>query len=551
MSVGDRGGTGPSHDGPPDELLDAFAAESAEVLATIGSSVSALEAGSPGALDELFRAVHTLKGSAGIVGFDRLESFAHAFETRLADLRSGRAKLGPDAPGALLACRDNLASLLAAPSGGSSTEAESRALRVLDLALGRAFEPAPESARGASTAATPTGEEPAAGASGGGFSRVANRKLDTLLEESLELTQALSELGGRLRSGDTSEAVEELLVVHALAAQHHRSILEARTEPFGAVAETYRRAVEEIAASSGKEIEFEILGAETEIDRALADKLTEPLLHLSRNAADHGIEPPAAREAAGKPRTGRITLSARREASALIVRVEDDGRGVDPEALREKAESEGIAIPEGWGSEKDRLLSLLTLPGFSLSKKVTKWSGRGVGLDAVERGLRRSRGSLSFVSVPGKLFAAEMRLPLALSLVEGFTAVAGGTSLLVPFEAVSSCEATDAGLGGRLLGTLATGGRSLPAIDLSVLYGAPEGARRVAIIVQGAGEDSPTALLVDEVGESLSVAVRPVDRRLADSPGLAGIAVLGDGSLVLVLDVRELVRKVDGGKLGA
>jgi two-component system chemotaxis sensor kinase CheA len=541
--------------GIANEILEAFAAESAENLESVADSIASLEEGKEGAIDELFRAVHTLKGSASIVGFSHLEFFAHDFESRLSSLRSGAAILGPDAPGALLACRDNLASILVAASQGQAsssspaklTQGEAAALLALDRALNLAPLLSPESASdlaqiaassaSSASAVSETRTAPAK-ASSGAYSRVANRKLDAMLEESSELTQALSEFGGHLRAAGLADLTEELVSLHAFASQHYRTILEARTEPFGAVAEPYRRAVAEIGRESGKEIEFEVRGAETEIDRALADRLSEPLLHLVRNAADHGIEEPEARLAVGKNRAGKIALSVRRESSCLVVRVEDDGRGIDPEAVRARAAEADIPLASGAAASEEELLALLTRPGFSLSRKVTKWSGRGVGLDAVEKSLRQARGSLRLESRKGDYFAAEIRLPLALSLVEGFTARAGDYSLLVPFDAVSSCETfEDAELSGSIYRTVALSGQLLPAVDLSFLYGGKATAKRVAIIVQSAA-----ALLVDEVGEALSAAVRPLESRFGDSPGLAGIAAIGDGSLVLALDVTELLR---------
>jgi two-component system chemotaxis sensor kinase CheA len=379
---------------------------------------------------------------------------------------------------------------------------------------------------------------------------VSNAKLDAILEEASELVQSLSDLGRSLKTGGLSGAAdpgrsEELLSLHALASRHYRTILEARTVPFGEVAERYRRAVAEIARESGKGMDFEVQGAETEIDKALADRLAEPLLHLVRNAADHGIEAREARLKAGKAERGRVLLAARRDAGFLLVRVEDDGRGVDPEAIKARALEEGIDLEE-WARQGGSLLSLLLKPGFSLSRKVTKWSGRGVGLDAVDRSVRAARGSLRLASAPGKGFSSEIRLPLALSLVDGFTASAGGSDLLVPFESVDSCVAVDWDGEGRegLRGTLAVGDILVPALDLCRLYGAAPGGPRIAILVNAGG--TKAALLVDAVGEALSAAVRPLDRNLADSPGVAGIAALGDGSFVLVLDAAELVSLASG-----
>lgn len=566
-----------------DEILAAFAVESAELLESIEASIAGLGAGRREDLDAVFRTVHTLKGSAGIVGLPHLEAFAHALESRLSALRSKDELpcLGPEVLGSLLACRDRLAALLAearptigAEAAGSEagiTPADEGLLAELDRALvappaaspGRvppvaiAGQPpgdlmAPAS-RGQTPAgpppSTPQGQTPAGGQGGASYSRVSNAKLDAILEEASELVQSLSEFGRSLKvdglSGGGSVLAEELLGLHALASRHYRTILEARTIPFGEVAERYRKAVADIAQESGKEIGFEVQGAETEIDKALADRLAEPLLHLVRNAADHGVEAPDVRLMAGKPRRARVRLVARRDAGFLLVRVEDDGRGVDPEAIRSRAVEEGMDLEE-WERQGGSLLSLLLKPGFSLSRKVTKWSGRGVGLDAVDRSVRAARGSLRLESSPGAGFSSEIRLPLALSLVDGFTASAGGCDLLVPFETVDSCVVVGNEEGGdKATRRMVRVGDSLvPALDLSRFYGEPQGDSSIAILVNAGG--SRVALLVDSVGEALSAAVRPLDRNLSDSPGVAGIAALGDGSFVLVLDAEELVALASG-----
>ncbi len=577
-----------------DEILAAFAAESAEIIDGLEEQIRELGNGSREALDALFRLVHTLKGSASIVGLARLESFAHAWESRLGRMRSGAACYTSACAGALLSCRDAVARLIegSRPAiGADETEegglgpGEIAVLDALDAAmalpseataLGEAstrgadredsMEPAPpvlaalsaeRPAEGAAPSAEPATERSPAAAGreapqgehrgrafDGGYARVANQKLELILAGASELAQSISELGRELRELGDSRLLDRVQVLHSHASQLYRNILETRTVPFGEVAERYRRAVADIARESGKALRFELVGADTEIDKALADRLAEPLLHMVRNAADHGVEKPEARLAAGKRREGVVALKARRESGALVVRVEDDGRGVEPEAIRRRAKEAGLEDlgVDVDGLDEEGLLALLFRPGFSLSGSVTKWSGRGVGLDAVERNVRAFRGSVHLETKPGRGFAAEIRLPLALSLVEGFTARAGETSLLVPFEAVRSCVAfDDDGLAPSPYRNVPVLGKVLPSIDLGILYGERAvKAQRIIAVVESGGVEA--GLVLDEVGEALSAAVRPIDRRFADSPGVAGVAALGDGSLVLVLDPAEPIR---------
>lgn len=538
-----------------DEILAAFAAEGAEILEGLESSIDELEAGKGGAIDSVFRAVHTLKGSAAIVGLPLLEAFAHGIEGRLVRLRSGEAAMSDEGYGVLHACRDRMAAIFAlgAEAPAALSEAELSLLGELDAALSAAEAERPSAAAAASANSAGVPESASLGAA---YSRVANDKLDVILEEASEISQSLSELGRRLKEAADPSLAEQALSIYGMSARHYRSVLSLRTVPFGEVVERYRRAAVDIARASGKEIDCEVIGGDTEIDKALADRLAEPLLHLTRNSADHGIEVPEARLAAGKGRRGTITFAARRDSGFLLVRVSDDGRGVDPRAVRERAAEAGLlgraSAGSGAAADDEALLSLLLLPGFSLSKDVTKWSGRGVGLDAVDRSVRASRGSLRLRSVLGSGFEAEIRLPLALSLVEGFTASAGGTELLVPFESVLSCGMVEplgsfepTGSSGSADSTAVVGGQLLPALDLGRLYGELGSACSIAIVVESGGVRA--ALLVESVGEALSAAVRPLDRRFADSPGISGISALGDGSLVLVLDAAELVRLAASG----
>jgi len=230
--------------------------------------------------------------------------------------------------------------------------------------------------------------------------------------------------------------------------------------------------------------------------------------------------------------------------------VEDDGRGIDPEAIRARAVESGRLAADAH-PDVEELMDFLFEPGFTLSSEVTKWSGRGVGLDAVKRAVAALRGSVRIESRPGRGSASIIRLPLALSLVEGFVARVGELKLLVPFEAASTCvEFEDPGSASGAFRVVEAEGRLLPAVDLAALYG--EGlrsGRRVVVVLEDGG--GRTGLVADAVADTLSAAVRPLDRRFADSPGVSGYATLGDGSMVLVLDCAELGRlAARGGKKG-
>ncbi|MBN1242250.1 MAG: Hpt domain-containing protein [Spirochaetales bacterium] len=569
-----------------EEILEAFAAETAEILEAVEAAVAELEAGSPEAVDRLFRQVHTLKGSAGIVGMELAELFAHAWENRLGRIRSGDSVPGPETADALLACRDRFAAIVAgskafAASSGTVEmgEDEAGALAALDASLSegarvaakRAEEVRVESASGETAEAVPDASSSAGPAAPfdeaprpprrarssqaapqprgdyeqalESFARVPRRKLDRILSLASELVVSLSVLGRETRAEREGAHVEDALsVVEGLAAQLYRSVLETRMVPVSDVAERYRRAVSEIARLSRKKIRFELAGAETEIDKPVAERLSEPLLHLVRNAADHGVETPEERRAAGKREEAFVRLTARREPGYIELRVEDDGRGIPIERVRERAVEAGYLGPNEAASP-EALLELLFEPGFSLSDKVTRWSGRGVGLDAVRGAARALRGEVRIESAEGKGSVSTLRIPVSLSLVEGFIAKAGEYSLLVPFDTVISCTRFEDPGSDRVYRRLEVGGRLLSSVDLTRLYEPGADARsgdRVVVAVKSAlGE---AGVLVDDVGETITATVRPVDRREGEAPGIAGSAVLGDGRLLLVLDAEEVCR---------
>ena len=556
-----------------EDILEAFASETREILEGIEQAIVDLETGKNEAVDALFRYIHTIKGSAGIVGLPRLESFAHAWETRLGKVRQGQASFGASSFGALQACRSHIASIIdgARPTLGAASlrpddgdsATDERVLESLDASLegprvGEAKDGAEgigaESSAGAPKSATverlkafrekarstasPEKSNPA-----DAMARVPASKLEKIQSYSSEIVVALSNFSRSARASGSSDLAFELGALESLAAALYRTVLEARMIPFGEIAGRFVKAVEEIARDRGTKIRFVLSGADTEIDKSLADRLVEPLLHLVRNAADHGIEKPETRKASGKAAEGLIAVRARRESGLLTIRVEDDGAGIDPALIRAAAVKRG-RIAEDERIDDLELFGLLFEPGFSLSAEVTRWSGRGVGLDVVKKSVAAMRGSVRFESKPGRGSTAIVRLPLALSLVEGFVAKVAGLDLLIPYDATQACfEFEDRDRSDSPWRTLPWMGDLLPAMDLGSLFGdgagqGAAGAKRVAVVLEDSG--SHKALIVDEVGETISAAVRPLDRKLADSPGIAGSAVLGDGSMVLVLDTAEL-----------
>ena len=512
--------------------------------------------------------------------------------SRLGRIRAGAACAGEACAAGLLACRERFSAIVSAsrPFEAETEEAallpeDEASLAVLDAALGPApgavappeasapaaaepvasvAAPAPADSGSAAPSAVPAA--PAPGIGGGrtvastgnsppsrpgaeyeaaleSFARVPRRKLDRILSLASELIVSLSNLGRETRNREASGETRQddaFGLAEGLAAQLYRAVLETRMVPVADVVERYRRAVGEIARHSRKRIRFEVFGADTEIDKSVSERLAEPLLHLVRNSADHGVETPEERRAAGKPEEGLIRFAARRESGFLEIRVEDDGRGIPLDKVRAKAVEAGLVSPEG-PVERERLLDCLFEPGFTLADKVTRWSGRGVGLDAVRGALKSLRGEVRLETEEGRGSAAVLRIPVTLSLVEGFVARAGEYLLLIPFDTVESCGRFSDPGGGSPFRQVETGGLLRACVDLAALYsGASSPGERVVVTVRSV--HGTAGILVDEVGETLTATVRPVDRKPGEAPGIAGSAILGDGRLLLVLDTEEICR---------
>jgi two-component system chemotaxis sensor kinase CheA len=303
------------------------------------------------------------------------------------------------------------------------------------------------------------------------------------------------------------------------------------------------RMAREIADGLGKKVEFVITGAGTEVDKQVADGLFEPLLHLLRNAIDHGLETPDRRGAAGKQLTGRIDLKIGREGDMIVVEMTDDGTGIDPAAIRAKAVAQGIISPEAADGLSDGAsLRLIFKAGFSTAVSVTEISGRGVGMDAVQAAIESLRGVIEVESVVGQSTTFRFRLPTNALTTRLLVVEAGGDRYGVALDQVVETIRVEAAalvpVGGGTACVLR--GRTVPVLCLAELLGGPATpAGNAKLLVTRSGGD-PVALRVDGFAERLDALVRPTGRLMSAVPGVVGSAVLGDGAVLLVLDLPEL-----------
>ncbi|HET9036308.1 MAG TPA: chemotaxis protein CheA [Myxococcaceae bacterium] len=378
--------------------------------------------------------------------------------------------------------------------------------------------------------------------------RVRTELLDDFLEMAGELllaTARLRDIGRRFPEHERPALEEGVDRLHALVKDLHGKVMGARMTPVAVVTDQLPRAARDLARKRGKDVEVTVTGAEIEIDRAILDAIAEPLLHVLRNAVDHGIEAAQARVAAGKPSRGRLRISVRRTRERVVIELEDDGRGMDPEKLRAAAVARGKLSPEAAGRLSTReVLLLACLPGVSTATDVDDVSGRGVGMDAVKRSVESLGGALELDSQPGRGTRVTLRLPLTVAVVQLLLVRAGGEVLGLPITKVlGAVEVPESALQRSPSVDLLTYGQQLvPAHDLAQLLELPHGPpvrARPWVVMES--EDGTVALGVEALLGQEEAVLKALSRPLDRVTGLAGVTILGNGRPVFILDVPRLL----------
>ena len=318
----------------------------------------------------------------------------------------------------------------------------------------------------------------------------------------------------------------------------------------GRVFNRFPRLVRDIAREFAKEIDLEIQGEETELDKSIIEEISDPLVHLIRNAADHGVEPPDIREKAGKPRLGRITLSAGHEGNHVIIEIQDDGAGIDPEKLKQKAIEKGLLSPEEAHEMKtEDTYSLIFIPGFSTAQKVSNVSGRGVGMDVVKTNITKLNGIISVESAIGKGTKFTLKLPLTLAIIQGLLVGVSGETFAIPLssvlEVVHTSQPEVSTVNGRQVIRLRE--TVLPLVDISDLLDVPgrdENPAAFYTVVVGVA-NRKFGIVVDRLVGQKEIVIKPLGAYLRNIPGIAGSTILGDGRVIMILDAGELLRLVE------
>ncbi|WP_068072507.1 chemotaxis protein CheA [Novosphingobium lentum] len=398
------------------------------------------------------------------------------------------------------------------------------------------------------TAAAPANDEaakPAAGQPQVQSIRIDLPKLDRLIDSVGELVIAQAMMAQRLASEGIA-ASEELALLDGLTRDIQESAMSIRAQPIGSVFSRVPRILRELASSTGKQVKLELIGEATELDKTVIERLGEPLTHLIRNAVDHGIETVQERLAAGKPAEGTLVLAAEHRSGRILIRITDDGRGIDRERVFAKAVEKGLVAADAQMSKED-IDALIFAPGFSTAASITSVSGRGVGMDVVRQNVKELGGRITIESEHGKGTSFTLTLPLTLAISDGMIVNVGDQTLIVPLtHVVESLRPKPGDIQG--LGTnqqlLNVRGKFIPVLPVYQAIGAARSlanAEAGVLIVVDTEVAGQAALLVDDICDQRQFVIKSLDTHYRAVEGIAGATILGDGQVALILDVDGLV----------
>jgi two-component system chemotaxis sensor kinase CheA len=381
----------------------------------------------------------------------------------------------------------------------------------------------------------------------GNFVRVRAEKLDELITLIGELV--IAGAGTRLlaqRAGN-SELIESTVSSEALVEQIRDGALKLRMVPIGETFTRFNRVVRDLGQELGKEVELVLTGGDTELDKSMIEKVSDPLMHLVRNALDHGLESPQARRDKGKSPQGRLALNAYHDSGNIVIEVADDGAGLDREKILARAVERGL-VEAGTELDEATIDQLVMEPGFSTADAVTNVSGRGIGMDVVKRNIEAMRGSVAIESVAGAGTTVVIRLPLTLAIIDGFLVGVGRSTYVVPLDMVVECMELSAEERAAIRGSSFINLRDkvLPLLRLRDAFEVPgdAGRRENIVIVQCAGRQA--GLVVDALQGEFQTVIKPLGRIFEHLGGISGSTILGSGEVALILDVPVLVQRAIG-----
>lgn len=590
-----------------DDIAADFLIEANEIAGRLGEELVALER-SPNdkeLLNAVFRGFHTIKGGAGFLNLTPLVELCHALEEQFGEVRAGRRLLDPELCDGAQEALDHVIRMLGEMGAGedlqpapdglmvrlNSADSGASAPKPAAAPTAKAAAPAPAAASdeisedefealldqlqgkspAAAAVAVSTATPPVAPAANAAPQRRVPRVIEDKDKKSIEATKEvpiettiridtkrldaivnlvgelvlarnrLKTLRGARRDDDVDRAIGALDVT---TTRLQSAVMKTRMQPVGRVFSRFPKVARDVARAVKKEVELELMGADTELDRTLVESLADPLVHLVRNAIDHGIESPDTRERVGKPRAGRVILAARQEGDHIAIEVRDDGGGIDPEVIKAKAREKGLIDADTaarLGAEE--AFQLIFLPGFSTKAVVSDISGRGVGMDVVQSKIRELNGRVTIHSKLGEGSRFLIRVPLTLAILPALLVHCVGRVFALPLASVQEVLPFQPDLlrwvDGREILDLRQ--QPLPLVFLRRWLGEPpqEGPSHVVLLITG---DGPLGLVVDQVRGREEVVIKPLPKAIRGVRGHVGATLTGDGRMALILDVDALAR---------
>ncbi|MGH7560151.1 MAG: chemotaxis protein CheA [Gemmatimonadales bacterium] len=500
---------------------------------------------SGGPVAELFRSFHSIKGSAATLGFEGVADLAHVAEHLLEVVRSGAVAPSPAVVEVLFRAVDLLGQGVEAAGRGEAPPDPDELVAAVASLAPRVVEGAPERRSKPRPAPGGPGAVPSIPEQGWTAEfgvvrpvrqvRVNLDRLDSLVTEVGELVVARNRLATIADVQIGSELQQVSARISGIVAGMQRDVLRARMAPVAEVFDRFPRMVRDLARDLGKSVRFEVQGGDIELDRSVLDELPEPVTHLIRNAVDHGLEPPAEREAAGKPAEGTLRVRAERARDEVVVVVADDGRGINRAGVRTRAVEQGLVDRTAPAPDDGQLLRLLARPGFTLKREVTTVSGRGVGVDAVLAKVRSMGGRMELVTREGQGTTFLLRLPVTRAIVRALLVGCGAERYAIPFGLLAEAVVNERPVEGITLR-----GESLPSVDLRTVIGLPpaDAGRRPVVVLDLVGRRG--ALIVDALLGQEDVVVEDLVAPLGTPPWISGGTVLPDGLPALILDPTAL-----------
>ena len=551
------------------ELLGDFILESREHLTAIELHLLALDqdAGNSEAIHAIFRGFHTIKGLAGFLEMSAIQQIAHEVETVLDLARNGQISVTAAHVDVILASKDYLCRWMVElegmlkngtpPSLGVDAELLA-AVHRLTVSNRGAEDPVsgdtvPSTLSALSSASLEKGASPQSSTADGDMRPVEARaikvdttKLDYLVEMvgEMVIAQSLVKHDPDLALTGKPRLSRNLAQLARISGEVQRTAMSMRMIPIRQLFQKMARLVRDLSRKTGKQVELEVSGEETELDRNIVEELADPLMHMVRNAIDHGIEPPPERRRAGKHETARVRLKAGHHAGHIVIQVSDDGRGLNEEKILHKARQRGLIV-EGAQPPSSEVFELIFHPGFSTAEQVTAVSGRGVGMDVVRKQIQKLRGKIEIQSSPGQGASFSLKLPLTLAIIDGLVVGVGTERHVVPLFAVREMLKPTL----EMLSTVEdrdemvlVRGCLLPVVRLHRRFDVQPVSENIAgsvLIVTESG-NKRFCLMVDQLVGKQEVVIKSLGESFGNVRGVAGGAILGDGRVGLILDPQGL-----------